>query len=98
MSGVSSSLYSGRGPRLSVLNRQAISSLLKLLASTCATGEYLLPVRSAVYKGHSPFFVLGNAPGVPTCPATVDESRASAPTSTRSGTTRTSQRCIQYPL
>jgi glucose dehydrogenase len=32
MRGVPSSLYSGRGPRLSVLNRQATSSLLKLSA------------------------------------------------------------------
>ena len=31
--GVPSNLYSGRGPRLSVLKRQATSSLLKLDAS-----------------------------------------------------------------
>src|SRR5438309_5260578 len=59
MIGVPSSLFSGRGPRLSVLNRQATSSLLKLVAPICSSGEYLLPLRSAVYIGHSPFFVLG---------------------------------------
>jgi len=32
ITGVPSSLYSGRGPKLSVLKRQATSSLLKLLA------------------------------------------------------------------
>src|SRR5712691_6454485 len=59
MIGVPSSLYSGRGPRLSVLNRQATSNLLKLAALIWSSGEYLLPLRSAVYIGHSPFFVLG---------------------------------------
>src|SRR5580765_16150 len=63
MIGVPSSLFSGRGPRLSVLKRQATSSLLKLLASIWSSGEYLLPRRSAVYIGHSPFFVLGMAAG-----------------------------------
>src|SRR5882672_9089613 len=60
-SGVPSSLYSGRVPRLSVLKRHATSSLLKLLALIWSSGEYLLPRRSAVYIGHSPFFVLGRA-------------------------------------
>src|SRR5215813_15611668 len=55
MRGVPSSLYSGRGPRLSVLKRQATSSLLKLAALIWSSGEYLLPLRSAVYIGHSPF-------------------------------------------
>src|SRR5262245_5228178 len=59
ISGVPSSLFSGRGPRLSVLNRHATSSLLKLDALICSSGEYLLPRKSAVYIGHSPFFVLG---------------------------------------
>src|SRR5436190_4917851 len=59
MIGVPSSLFSGRGPKLSVLNRHAGSSLLKLLALIWSSGEYLLPLRSAVYIGHSPFFVLG---------------------------------------
>src|SRR5437764_10804596 len=61
MIGVPSSLFSGRGPRLSVLNRQATSSLLKFEALIWSSGEYLLPRRSAVYIGHSPFFVLGCA-------------------------------------
>ena len=61
MIGVPSSLVSGRGPRLSVLNRHATSSLLKLLALIWSSGEYLLPRRSAVYIGHSPFLVLGIA-------------------------------------
>src|SRR5207237_9133883 len=60
MMGVPSSLYSGRGPRLSVLKRQATSSLLKFDALIWSSGEYLLPRRSAVYIGHSPFFVLGS--------------------------------------
>src|SRR5215472_497835 len=60
-SGVPSNLYSGRGPKLSVLNLQATSSLLKLDASIWSSGEYLVPLRSAVYCGHSPFFVDGNA-------------------------------------
>src|SRR5215471_5121443 len=59
MIGVPSSLFSGRGPRLSVLKRHATSILLKLLALIWSSGEYLLPFRSAVYIGHSPFFVLG---------------------------------------
>src|SRR4029078_760569 len=40
--GVPSSLNSGRGPRLSVLNRQATSSLLKLAALILSSGEYFL--------------------------------------------------------
>src|SRR5437773_11278309 len=40
--GVPSSLYSGRGPRLSVLNRQETSSELKLLALIWSSGEYRL--------------------------------------------------------
>src|SRR5262245_2770986 len=60
MIGVPSSLFSGRGPRLSVLNRQATSSLLKLVASICASGEYLLPAWAAVCIGHSPSLVLGD--------------------------------------
>ena len=48
MSGVPSSLYSGRVPRLSVLNRQAISRSLKLLASIWSSGEYRLPRTSPV--------------------------------------------------
>src|SRR6476661_1863374 len=59
MMGVASSLYSGRVPRLSVLKRHATSSLLKLPALIWSSGEYLLPWRSAVYIGHSPFCVLG---------------------------------------
>ena len=39
MSGVDSKLYSGCGPRLSVLNRQAISSLLKFAALIWSSGE-----------------------------------------------------------
>src|SRR5436189_5600716 len=65
ISGVPSSLYSGRGPRLSVLKRHATSSLLKLAALIWSSGEYLLPCRSAVYIGHSPFLVLGITPACP---------------------------------
>src|SRR6266480_2227042 len=64
-SGVPSSLYSGRVPRLSVLKRHATSSLLKLEALIWSSGEYLLPRRSAVYIGHSPFLVLGIGPACP---------------------------------
>src|SRR5262249_2827559 len=52
-------LYSGRVPRLSVLKRQATSSLLKLSALIWSSGEYLVPPRSPVYCGHSPFLVEG---------------------------------------
>jgi hypothetical protein len=68
MIGVPSSLFSGRGPRLSVLKRHATSSLLKLLASIWSSGEYLLPRRSAVYIGHSPFLVLGMPVACPVSP------------------------------
>src|ERR1700753_535237 len=57
--GVPSSLFSGRGPRLSVLNRQATSRLLKVCPLMSASGEYLLPRRSAVYIGQSPLLVEG---------------------------------------
>src|ERR1700680_749284 len=56
MSGVPSSLYSGNGPRLSVLKRQATSSLLKFDASIWARGRYLVPFMSAVYEAHSVSF------------------------------------------
>src|SRR6201984_1829804 len=48
MMGVPSSLYSGRGPRLSVLKRHATSSLLKFDALIWSSGTYLLPRTSAV--------------------------------------------------
>ena len=54
ISGVPSSLYSGRLPRLSVLKRQASSSLPKLDALIWSSGRYLLFARSAPYVGHSP--------------------------------------------
>src|SRR3954452_16188394 len=92
MIGVPSSLFSGRGPRLSVLNRHAGSSLLKLLALIWSSGEYLLPLKSAVYIGHSPFFVLGCPVFWPwmrgTKVATPRASRATA------GTTRAAVRFI----
>src|SRR6202030_3796401 len=56
MIGVPSSLYSGREPRLSVLNVQATSSLLKLDALIWSSGRYLVPFVSAVYQAHSPSF------------------------------------------
>src|SRR6202040_3765944 len=56
MSGVPSSLYSGRGPRLSVLKRHATSSLLKLDALIWSRGRYLVPFMSAVYEAHSVSF------------------------------------------
>src|SRR4051812_5685775 len=62
MIGVPSSLYSGRVPRLSVLNRQATSSLPKFAAVIWSSGEYRLPLASPVYAGHSPFFVVGEKP------------------------------------
>src|SRR5262245_10358931 len=58
-SGVPSSLNSGRVPRLSVLYRQATSSLLKLEALIWSSGEYRVPFMSPLYDGQSPFFVLG---------------------------------------
>src|SRR5688572_9233063 len=92
MSGVPSSLVSGRGPRLSVLNRQAISSLLKLLALIWSSGEYLLPRRSAVYIGHSPFFVLGMAPLWPDRRGVTHASPATS--SATAGTIRNAMRFI----
>src|ERR1700680_1229392 len=62
ISGVPSSLYSGRVPRLSVLKRHATSSLLKLDAVIWSSGEYLVPFRSAVKCAHSPFLVDGCPP------------------------------------
>src|SRR5439155_6957543 len=56
MIGVPSSLYSGNGPRLSVLKRQATSSLLKLDALIWSSGRYLLPFVSAVYEAHAVSF------------------------------------------
>src|SRR5262245_36623986 len=85
MIGVPSSLFSGRGPRLSVLKRQATSSLLKLLASICESGEYLLPARSAVYMGHSPFFVLGMGLDWPVTPMRSDGTVATAATTSTTG-------------
>jgi hypothetical protein len=43
ISGVPSSLYSGRVPRLSVLKRHATSSLLKFEALICSSGEKRVP-------------------------------------------------------
>src|SRR6185436_20909926 len=90
--GVPSSLFSGRGPRLSVLKRQATSSLLKLFASIWSSGEYLLPLRSAVYIGHSPFFVLGWPVAWPVSRGFIhDRPTASSATT---GTTRNAMRFI----
>src|SRR5262245_6471650 len=66
MIGVPSNLASGVGLSPSVLNDHASWSRLKLVASIWSSGEYLLPLRSAVYIGHSPFLVLGMEPVV--CP------------------------------
>src|SRR4051794_29719400 len=96
MIGVPSSLFSGRGPRLSVLNRQATSSLLKLLALIWSSGEYLLPRWSAVYIGHSPFFVLGCPVLWPLrCGARVATPAASR---TTAGTRRAAVRVIENSL
>src|ERR1700704_1357964 len=46
-SGVDSRLNSGRGPRLSVLNRHATSRFLKLPALIWSSGEYRVLARSA---------------------------------------------------
>src|SRR6476469_5734793 len=96
MIGVPSSLFSGRGPTLSVLKRQATSILLKLLALIWSSGEYLLPRRSAVYIGHSPFFVLG----CPVAwPATCGCSQTSpAPRRTSAGIVRVIKRDMLPPV
>src|SRR5438067_10248160 len=83
ISGVPSSLYSGRGPRLSVLNRHATSSLLKFDALICSSGEYLVPFRSAVYCGHSPLMVDGWPAAWPDTPR--DWPNASPATATTAG-------------
>src|SRR5712691_11364558 len=78
ISGVDSNWYSGRGPRLSVLKRQATSSLLKLSPVIWSSGEYRVLRRSAPYVLHSPFFV-------PDCPVVGIVAQASRATA---GTTR----------
>src|SRR5215831_21416912 len=96
MIGVPSSLFSGRGPRLSVLNRHATSILLKLLALIWSSGEYLLPFRSAVYIGHSPFFVLGCPVAWPAMRGCIQASPA--PSSTSAGIERVSKRDMLPPI
>src|SRR5258705_7295626 len=59
MIGVPSSLYSGYGPKASVLKRHATSSLLKFEALIWSSGEYLVNFTSAPLVGHSPFRVEG---------------------------------------
>src|SRR5262249_37449698 len=86
MSGVPSSLYSGRVPRLSVLKRQATSSLLKFVALIWSSGEYFVPWLSDVYAIQSPFLVLG-IPGACPCDRTEPHSTPAATTATR-GTPR----------
>jgi hypothetical protein len=50
-----------------------------------------------VYIGHSPFFVLGNVPVVPACPATFGETHDNATAVSRSaGAKRTMVRRIAY--
>src|SRR5215470_4992561 len=73
MIGVPSSLYSGNGPKASVLKRHATSSLLKFDALIWSSGEYLVNLMSAPLVGHSPFLVEGwpwpanwDGTGVPT--------------------------------
>src|SRR6185436_2104986 len=100
ISGVPSSLNSGRAPRLSVLKRQATSSLLKLLPLIWSRGEYLLPRKSAGYIGHSPLLVLGCpvAAAWPACP----EARGAAthasplPSNARAGNVRNNLRNLYF--
>src|ERR1700752_2982511 len=96
MIGVPSSLVSGRGPRVSVLKRQATSILLKLVALTWSSGEYLLPRRSAVYIGHSPFLVLGWPVPWPNTSGLTHTSPAAS--SAAAGTTRIALRFIRFLL
>src|SRR5580658_6443112 len=97
MIGVPSSLYSGRGPSASVLKRHATSSLVKLDALIWSSGEYLLPRRSAVYIGHSPFLVLATDPAWPAWPDTRGAIQTSpAARSASAGTIRRVFRDIVY--
>src|SRR5262245_2905226 len=92
MIGVPSSLFSGRGPRLSVFKRQATSSLLQLPALICSSGEYLLPFKSAVDNGKPTLLVLGCAGH---CCWPVARGMSQTPTATSSaaaGTTRIAMR------
>src|SRR5688500_14206872 len=66
MTGVDSNMNSGRGPRLSVLNRHATVNLLKFPALIWSSGEYLVCPGSPPYERHSP---VGFA--VPLCPRSV---------------------------
>src|SRR5579871_131841 len=59
MIGVPSSLYSGYGPKASVLKRHATCSLSKFDALIWSSGEYLVNLTSAPLVGHSPFLVEG---------------------------------------
>ncbi len=54
ISGVLSNRYSGWGPSASVLNRQATSSLLKLVALIWSSGEYRVFPGSPPQERHSP--------------------------------------------
>src|SRR5262245_9484664 len=96
ISGVPSSLLSGRGPRLSVLKRHAISILLKLDALIWSSGEYLLPFKSAVYIGHSPFLVLGIGLAWPDSFGAIDIATTAA--STRTGAIRNNFRVMNDSL
>src|SRR5881628_825890 len=89
MSGVDSRLNSGRGPRLSVLKRQAISRLLKLVRLTWSSGEYRVLPRSAPYVLHSPFFA-------PDCPATDTIAEFIKSTSRPSTTTKRHRLSFMY--
>src|SRR4029434_1960008 len=101
---VPSSLNSGNGPRLSVLKRQATSSVLKFDALIWSSGEYLVPLRSAALDHHSPFRVDGwpwdancFGGGVTTqiCPETLGITHMSPPTmNTSAGTDRNDGRPI----
>src|SRR5262245_66660717 len=75
-SGVPSSLNSGRGPRLSVRNRHATSSLPKFVALIWSSGEYLVPCRSPVYSGQSPLAVDGGREPCPEIAAVINPSTA----------------------
>ena len=75
------------------MKRQATSSLLKFVLLISASGEYLLPRRSAVYIGHSPLAVLG---WPVLCPDSCGITASPATTSAATGTARRAKRFMGY--
>src|SRR5581483_10196690 len=90
MRGVASRLNSGVGPRLAVLNRQAIWSLSKFAALIWSSGEYRVFPRSPPYVRHSPFLA-------PDCALSGAAQNQRAKAETAAGTIRARLRINVFP-